>query len=94
MRRLIGSVLAICIALSVPVLANGSRSSGGGKSKSSSGSHKSGSSKKSSPKKEKTVHVKAHTKKDGTKVKAHDRRPPGAKKHDGDKPAPAPSPAS
>lgn len=92
MRRLIAVVLAACMTLAVPVVA---------KSKGGSSSHKNSSSSKKSGS-PKTVHVKGYTKKDGTKVKAHDRAAPGSKGHKGapapaappPSPSPAPSPAA
>jgi hypothetical protein len=54
-----------------PTYADSQKKSGG---KSSSSTK---SSEKKEKKSEKTVHVREYTRKDGTKVKAHDRRPPG-----------------
>jgi hypothetical protein len=82
-RRFLRAFLTVAVLL---FLAGGSRPSYADTQKRSDGksssSTKSGEKAKSSEKKEKksdkTVHVKEYTRKDGTKVKAHDRHPPGS----------------
>jgi hypothetical protein len=77
------AVLVFLAGGSLPCYADTQKKSAGNSSSSTKSGEKAKSTEKKEEKSDKTVHVKEYTRKDGTKVKAHDRRPPGSAKDSG-----------